>query len=72
MNIYLYICAMKKENFRILQKHISFCNENKDLKNYLILIEIVNGIPQKSYLVDMQGFMNYDSNMPSFYVINKN
>lgn len=63
---------MKNKNFRILQKHVSFCNENNDLKNYLILIEIVDGIPQRSYLVDMQGFMNYDSNMPSFYVINKN
>lgn len=63
---------MKNKNFRILQKHISFCNDDKDLKNYLILIEIVNGRPQKSYLVDMDGFMNFDSNMPSFYVINKN
>ena len=63
---------MKKGNFKILQKHVSFCNENNDLKNYLILIEIIDGIPQRSYLVDMQGFMNYDSNMPSFYVINKN
>ena len=63
---------MKKGNFKILQKHFSFCNENEDLKNFLILIEIVDGIPQRSYLVDMDGFTYYDSTMPSFYVINKN
>ena len=63
---------MKKGNFRILQKHISFCNANEDLKNYMILIEIEDGVPQRCYLVDMHGFMYFDSTMPSFYVINKN
>jgi vancomycin permeability regulator SanA len=63
---------MKKGNFKILQKHFSFCNENKDMKNYLILIEIEDGVPLRSYTVDMDGFMNYDSSMPSFYVFNKN
>ena len=63
---------MKNKNFKIVQKHISFCKENEDFKNYLILIETEDGIPQVSYLVDMHGFMYYDPSMPSFYVINKN
>ena len=70
--IIMYICNMKKRNFKIVQKHISFCKENEDLKNYLILIETVDGVPQRSYLVDMHEFMYNDSSMPSFYVINKN
>ena len=68
----MYFYSMKKGKFKIVQKHISFCKENEDFKNYLILIETVDGIPQRSYLVDMHGFMYYDSTMPSFYVINQN
>jgi hypothetical protein len=42
------------------------------LRKTLLLIETEDGIPQRSYLVDMHWFMYYDPSMPSFYVINQN
>jgi hypothetical protein len=70
---YYYICNMNKKDFKIVQKHISLCHDDyEDSRNYLILIETINDVPQLTYMVDMHGFMYYDMTMPPFYVNNKN
>jgi hypothetical protein len=67
--LYYYICNMKKSNIKIEQQPISLGEENS--KNYLIIVETLNGEPLNTYLVLMDNFQFYDETMP-FYVINRN
>ena len=66
-----YICCMNNGKIKILQKQISINFGFEYLKNYMIIIETIDFIPQRTYLVDMHDFIYYDENMP-FYVINRN
>lgn len=69
--IMCYICCMNNGKIKILQKQISINFGFEYLKNYMIIIETIDFIPQRTYLVDMHDFIYYDENMP-FYVINRN
>jgi hypothetical protein len=69
----MYICNMRNKNFKILQKHIKLDHQDcQESKNYLILIETIDGKPQRPYMVDMQGYKFFDSTMPPYYVVNQN
>jgi hypothetical protein len=56
---------------QILHQNVSYFAENDNSRNYLLVIETNNFIPQRTYLVDMKNFHYYDETMP-FYVINQN
>jgi hypothetical protein len=62
---------MNNGKIKILQQQISINFDYEYLKNYLIIIETIDFIPQRTYLVYMHDFIYYDENMP-FYVINRN
>ena len=66
----MYFGCMKKENIKIEQQTISLgvCD---DRTNYIIVIEILNDVPQHTYIVCLHDFLFYHERMP-FYVINQN
>jgi hypothetical protein len=60
---------MKPQSISIFQEQFSI--EFADFfKYYLILVEIVNGVPKRSYIVPMEGFKFWDTE--SYYTINQN
>ena len=58
-----------KKKIEILQQHINVGSD--DNTNYLVIVETVDNIPQRSYVVCMHNFIFYHETMP-FYVINQN
>ncbi len=67
----MYICSMKKTKRRIIQHHISINKSNDDFDNYLVLVEVVDGVPKHTYTVPMHGYKFWQENHP-FYVFNDN
>jgi hypothetical protein len=69
--LYCYICNMKNDNIKIFHQQITLNCDFEDYHSYFIIIETVNFIPVRTYVVNTQNFKYYDETM-KFYVVNKN
>lgn len=59
------------KKIQIIQKHLCINYDYEYSVNYLIIIEMVDYVPQRVYLVNMHNFSYYNENM-RYYVINQN
>lgn len=62
---------MENDNIKILHQHITLSCDYEDSHSYFIIIETIDFIPIRTYIVNTQDFRYYDETM-KFYVVNKN